>query len=258
MPISASLSSALSGASRRTIGGAVLLTFLLVAILRAFFFSFFSIPSPSMKPTLLEGDYVVVWTGAANWLHLRSALTSGSHESEAPHVPSYTKGDVVVFRTPDVARVRRNYPLLVKRIAGVPDDTVRVAAEYPFAGVHVIPRKGQRLELSGESIEKWRTLIEAEGHRVYVRQGIVYIDSNTASQYLVENDYYYVEGDNAGNSFDSRYWGFITESSVIGTPLLVYWSSDNVTKSGIGSTDGKDSAAGTGSVRWSRIFTGIH
>ncbi|MFN9776995.1 MAG: signal peptidase I [Candidatus Kapaibacterium sp.] len=253
-----SVSSILSGYSRTTLGIALLITFVGIAILRAFFFSFFSIPSPSMQPALLPGDFVVVWTAGVHARELRSNLLQRIGWNQEATKPAFTKGDVVVFVTPQAARDRWNYQLLVKRVTGTPGDTVFVDEDTPFAGLHRVPTKYQKIELDQTNVSRWRKLIEGEGHRVYVRNGIVYIDSNSASSYTVEHNYYFVEGDNKANSYDSRYWGFVSESAILGEPLLVYWS---VQEGVIPTTSTSFSTVPTSSqssVRWSRIFHRIH
>ncbi|MFM8437302.1 MAG: signal peptidase I, partial [Candidatus Kapaibacterium sp.] len=211
----------------------------------------------SMEPTLRVGDFVVVWTGGATWRAVRSLLSSGSDAPDAS-TPAYDRGDVIVFSTPAAARRRRDIPLLVKRIRGVPGDTVRVIAGFPFAGEHVIPRRGQRIDVSGSTIGQWRELIEAEGHRVFVRHGIVYIDSNSASEYVVKDNYYFVVGDNAANSYDSRYWGLVAEKAMVGEPLLVYWSTTTAAPTSDAGVPSGDSSVAAGTIRWERILLRIH
>jgi signal peptidase I len=68
-------------------------------------------------------------------------------------------------------------------------------------------------------------IIRHEGHAVRLTpEGTALIDGQSMETYSVENDYYYVLGDNLHNSYDSRYWGFVSEDDLIGEVLLVYWS----------------------------------
>ena len=91
-------------------------------------------------------------------------------------------------------------------------------------GPVVVPRKGDRLALGPETFARWETFVKREGHRIELVNGEVLLDGARASTYSVERDYVFGMGDNRDNSLDSRFWGFIPKESVIGTPLIVYWS----------------------------------
>lgn len=93
-------------------------------------------------------------------------------------------------------------------------------------GPIVVPWKGQVIQLSEDNVEQWETFIAREGHRVERRDGRIYIDGEESSTYIVERNYVFGMGDNRDNSLDSRFWGFIPEESIVGTPLIVYWSWD--------------------------------
>jgi signal peptidase I len=113
-----------------------------------------------------------------------------------------------------------------------------------------IPKKGDVIQLSQANIREWATFIRREGHEV--NEALLTIDSAPATRYVVERDYVFGMGDNRDNSEDSRYFGFIPEDNVVGTPMIVYWS-----------WAPDDPVRGTqmtflerlGSIRWSRIGT---
>jgi len=69
-------------------------------------------------------------------------------------------------------------------------------------------------------------LISDEGHRVALEGNAVFLDGAPAATYRVEKDYYFAMGDNRDNSLDSRFWGFVPDSDILGRALLVYWSWD--------------------------------
>ena len=89
-----------------------------------------------------------------------------------------------------------------------------------------VPKKGDVLTLSRDSIKKWQTFIEREGHDVRIDGNTILIDGQPKSEYTVERDYLFGMGDNRDDSLDGRYWGFVPRSNVVGTPLIVYWSWD--------------------------------
>jgi signal peptidase I len=93
-------------------------------------------------------------------------------------------------------------------------------------GPIVIPKKGQVIPLSPATFAQWEIFIKREGHAATMRGGKIFIDGNEVQSYTVERDYVFGMGDNRANSLDSRFWGFIPEDDVVGTPLVVYWSWD--------------------------------
>lgn len=93
-------------------------------------------------------------------------------------------------------------------------------------GPIVVPKKGDVITLNLKTYPAWRIFIKREGHAVEQRGNKILIDGKEHSTYTVERDYVFGMGDNRDNSLDSRFWGFIPEESVVGTPLIVYWSWD--------------------------------
>lgn len=129
-----------------------------------------------------------------------------------------------------------------------------------------IPKEGDVIPLNRENILEWSTFIRREGHVVDIARML--IDGQTATSYTVERDYVFGMGDNRDNSLDSRFWGFIPECDVVGTPMIVYWSwpvesAKSVTvqrPDGLYEVHRVPTTLGeklTG-VRWSRLGTIIH
>ena len=82
-----------------------------------------------------------------------------------------------------------------------------------------------------------------EGHHdAYLKNGTVYVDGKPAEKYTFDMDYYFMMGDNRDNSLDSRFWGFVPEDHIVGTPWRVLVSFD------------KDRSWLNGHIRWNRIF----
>ena len=81
-----------------------------------------------------------------------------------------------------------------------------------------------------------------EGNDLEVRDGKIFINGQEAKAYTFKMDYYWMMGDNRDNSLDSRFWGFVPEDHIVGTPMVILISFDKDR----GWTDGK--------IRWNRIF----
>jgi signal peptidase I len=191
----------------------------LVLLVRSFLFEPFRIPSSSMMPTLLVGDFIFV-NKYAYGLRLPVTRTKVLETSEPE------RGDVVVFRLP--ADPKTNY---IKRVVGLPGDTV----EY----------RDKRLFINGDSIElEINGLFDEESlhgaHVAYERLGevdheILIFPGRFGREgiFQVPEDHYFLMGDNRDNSRDSRYdgVGFIPESNLVGKAVRI-WMNWNWSNSG--------------------------
>lgn len=107
-----------------------------------------------------------------------------------------------------------------------------------------IPRKGDVLRLSPEAWDIYERCIRVyeDNPSATLIDGQVYIDGQQVDYYTFKMDYYFMMGDNRDNSLDSRYWGFVPEDHIVGTPWRVLISFDN------------DRSLFDGYIRWNRIF----
>ena len=93
-------------------------------------------------------------------------------------------------------------------------------------GPLAIPKKGETIKLTKDNINVYETLINRE-HKakvVKVSDGKIFINNQEADSYTIQDDYYFMVGDNRDNSLDSRFWGFVPRENIIGTPMSIYWS----------------------------------
>ena len=106
-----------------------------------------------------------------------------------------------------------------------------------------IPRKGATIELTERNLQLYaRCIRNYEGNDLEVKNGVPLLNGKEAHRYTFKMDYYWMMGDNRDNSLDSRYWGFVPEDHIIGTPMFVIISFD------------KDKPLMGGGVRWNRAF----
>jgi signal peptidase I len=113
-----------------------------------------------------------------------------------------------------------------------------------------IPAKGSTIALNYDTYLKYEHCVNAyEGHELTRELGPegerFYVDGQPATSYTFALDYYWMMGDNRHNSWDSRYWGFVPETHVVGKPVFIFWSMDSF-KSGIDK------------IRSERLFTVVH
>jgi len=110
-----------------------------------------------------------------------------------------------------------------------------------------IPAKGQSVELNYQTALIYgRAIREYEGHDLALRDGVYYVDGEAASSYTFGLDYYWMMGDNRHNSWDSRYWGFVPEDHIVGKPVFIFFSRDQLIEGFLSSK------------RWERFFTVVH
>lgn len=120
-------------------------------------------------------------------------------------------------------------------------------------GPIVIPKKGDVINLTLDNVEQWRTIIDREfGKRVVTVEGNqIMIEGKAVNSYTLKEDYYFMMGDNRDDSLDSRFWGFVPRSKIIGEAFLIYWSWDP-------SIPFSDFFKLLGSVRLGRIAKIVH
>jgi len=106
-----------------------------------------------------------------------------------------------------------------------------------------VPKKGTTIPLNDETWLFYKRCMTAYEHNEVKRKdGKFFINGKEASEYTFEQNYYWMMGDNRHRSLDSRYWGFVPEDHVVGTPWFIWFSTDP-DKSGL-----------IESIRWNRIM----
>jgi signal peptidase I len=189
--------------------------------LRAFFLEAYRIPSGSMIPTLLVGDWLFV-----------NKLVYGPHipftGKSLPGITEPKRGDVVVFRSPtQIDQPEDPNPTLVKRLIGAPGDTL-----YMRNGVLYVNGIAQRQayatskpEGAMDSVDPlfdWQKRVGLKSSRFGPAPAQPTHDN--WGQILVPPDHFFMMGDSRYNSKDSRYWSFVPRENIRGRPMFVYYS----------------------------------
>ena len=208
-------------------------TVLVILVVRTFLIDIFRIPSSSMEGTLLVGDILFV-----NKLAYGAEVPLTAKRLPPMHQPG--RGDVIVFKWPlDHAKP------FVKRLVGLPGDTIAMRqGRLQVNGVEQHEQFTRRMPGIAEPMAMefdWlrRALLPAAHASPGARP-----TRNTWGPLVVPRHSFFVLGDNRDNSSDSRYWGFVPDSLLLGQPLLVYYSEvpDSVTR-----------GSWMSRVRWHRI-----
>lgn len=106
-----------------------------------------------------------------------------------------------------------------------------------------IPKRGTTLKLTEYNYPVYERAIRTyEGNTLEKRDGKFYINGKETEYYTFKMDYYWMMGDNRDRSADSRYWGFVPEDHIVGSPVLILISLN------------KDRSLTDGKIRWNRIF----
>jgi signal peptidase I len=169
---------------------AIILALILALFIRTFVVQAFKIPSPSMVPTLLVGDHILV-----NKFLFGFRVPFADGKIIAIREPE--RGDVIVFRYPRDRKLD-----FIKRAVAVGGETVEVREKQVF--------------INGEAVEFEQA--------VFLDEGSLLTGRDTFGPVTVPEGKVFVMGDNRDNSNDSRFWGFVDLKDVKGKAMVIYWS----------------------------------
>ncbi len=188
---------------------------LIVLLLRAFVAEPFRIPSGSMMPTLLVGDFILVNKFAYG---IRLPIL----HTKVIDIGEPKRGDVIVFRWP------RDTSLdYIKRVVGVPGDRIRYVNKKLYINGKLVetnlvgPYKGRGRYAHPYEYE-YRENLDGVEHSILIndaRRNMDYLD-------VVPEGQYFVMGDNRDNSNDSRFWGFVPEKNLVGRAMFIWMNWD--------------------------------
>lgn len=203
---------------------------LIVFLLRSFLVEPFRIPSGSMLPSLLVGDFILVnkFTYGVRLPILNKKIVSLNEPQ---------RGDVMVFRFPD--NPSDNY---IKRVVGLPGDRIGYRDKQLFINGKAMRREpalstsdaGDRFMGAKQYVED----LDGAKHAILLSPNV----QQEPMEFVVPTGQYFVMGDNRDHSNDSRYWGTVPDENVVGKAFLVWFSWDH---------------SGSGGVNWRRIGSAI-
>lgn len=224
---------------------AIVITLAIFLVIRTFLVEAYRIPSGSMIPTLLIGDWLFV-----------NKLAYGPHVPGTDYnLPGYNepkRGDVIVFRSPPQLDMPEDMtPTLVKRLVAVGGDTVYMRGGMFYVnGVAQPPVPNNNPIMNGGfsmGLFNWQHSYELAGSRFGEPPAIPTLDD--WGPLVVPENHLFFLGDNRYDSKDSRYWGFVPRDNVRGRPIFVYYSYN---------ADDSDRALPfLTDIRWKRIGTVI-
>lgn len=191
---------------------------LVVLILRSFLVEPFRIPSGSMMPTLLKGDFILVNKFAYG---IRLPVV----DSKILEIDEPERGDVIVFRYPEDPSI--DY---IKRVVGLPGDTISYFGKQLYINGELAPQTrlgpytttGEGRHMIGA--DRRREQLGDVEHDILVMQG----RRSQEGEYVVPEGHYFVMGDNRDNSRDSRVWGFVPDENLVGKAFMIWMSWDGV------------------------------
>jgi len=272
-------------------------------LLQATTYASFLVPTSSMEPTLLAGDYVLVnkWTVGGRVFNVLDALEGKQVTiSRLPGWMKIGRNDVVVFNHPYPDNQRDSLYMdvmlyYVKRCVGLPGDTLEIRnAHYLVHGFDgelgnlrqqqdldemlrfedeetlnalgvrmdglwgdsvlnwslremgpvLIPKQGSTVQMNDETFTLYGKMIAWEqGKQVTIdATGQVLMDGSPLQSYTFTKDYYFMAGDNAPHSIDSRYWGLVPEEYIVGVVSRIW----------------KSVHPRTEKIRWHRIWKSLN
>lgn len=214
---------------------------LIVFLLRSFLVEPFKIPSGSMLPTLLIGDFILVnkYTYGIRLPILNIKLLD---------INPPKHGEIMVFRYPENPSL--DY---IKRVVGLPGDqivyrnkrltingqeiTITSAGEYNYveSGLSFVSalRFSEKLgdHLHAILVQPETPSVQLSGVRRFpFRDNCAYNDAGFSC--TVPRGQYFLMGDNRDSSSDSRYWGFVPEENIVGKAFLIWWNFDEFKRIG--------------------------
>jgi signal peptidase I len=241
----------------------ILQALLIAVVVRTLLFQPFNIPSGSLVPTLLIGDYLFVSKTAYGYSKYSFPWGLAPFEGRVWE-GSPKRGDVVVFRPPGEPETD-----FIKRVIGLPGDRIQVKAGRLYINDQEVERK----QIADFPYTEGSNTIPVTQYLETLPGGVTHPVIETAGDngpydntpvYVVPADHYFMMGDNRDNSNDSRPWngpidqvitdqamlqkvGFVPSANLIGPAKILFWSYDDSFK-------GANPITWVTALRWRRLL----
>ncbi|AWG25472.1 signal peptidase I [Flavobacterium kingsejongi] len=193
--------------------------------------------------------YIVTTDGTQlNEDFIRRELQITDYIGVYPNEPNSYIFQSVTQNAVDRLKNAPNIKSVTLQLANVPDPGI-----FPYTknwnvdnfGPIYVPQKGKTVALNTASLPFYKMIItEYEKNDLQVIGDEIRINGKVATSYTFKDDYYWMMGDNRHNSEDSRYWGFVPETHIVGKPVFIWLSLD-------------PNAKGFAKIRWDRMFTTV-
>ena len=218
---------------------------LIFFVIRIFFFQAYRIPSPSMQPEMMVGD----------WLFVNNLVYGPNIPFTDATLPGYAepkRRDIVVFKSPrqddEAALGNDPEPTLVKRLWGTPGDTIMMREGIVSVNGVPYPQRPDESTLKIAADEthplfEWQHRIEVKGTHFGEPPSVPTHDN--WGPLVIPAGRLFMLGDNRYESKDSRYWGTVPRGNVRGRPIFVYYSYN--------ANDSDRALPFLTDIRWSRI-----
>jgi signal peptidase I len=223
---------------------------LLAMVIRTVFFQPFTIPSGSMMPTLLVGDYIFVNKFSYGYskysLPFSPNLFEGRIFASEPE-----RGDIAVFRFPPNPSI--DY---IKRIVGLPGDRIQMIGGVLHINGQPVPKVQDGVFTSDYRLDPGT---DVPVFRETLPNGVSFDTLDQAQntrgddtrEFIVPEGHYFAMGDNRDNSLDSRFdVGFVPAENLIGKASLIFFSLGN-------DTSFREVWKWPSNMRWDRLFKGV-
>lgn len=206
---------------------------LIVFLLRSFLYEPFRIPTGSLEPTLLVGDFILVnkfdYGVRLPVLH-KLIIANGEPK----------RGDIMVFRWPPNPSVD-----FIKRVIGLPGDRISYVDKVLTVNGEKIPQEFEKNATDRDDSGNTFNVVQKQEDFFGIKHAIFQKPNDAAFDFHdieVPKGMYFVMGDNRDNSADSRFWGFVPEENIVGKATAIWMSWNSADHD----------------VRWNRIGNKIH